>query len=152
MTLCVCICLFLCLVLRDFSSITLSSDGWIPSSLNYWYYWNHSTLFGTSAQCPDHNHAFSRYYRPCGSFYLFATRMLRWFLTTTGLTAFNQPLADQDLSGLLLILVLPIQSNFNNIWYQLYANELFLCSSKSRFYVFIGGGGPGGSCSDFLSL
>ena len=138
-------------VLRDFSSFTLSSDGWIPSSLNYWYYWNHSTLFGISAQCPDHNHAFSRYYRPCGSFYIFAPRMLRWFLTTTGLTTFGL-WRSSDLSRFLLILVLPIQSNFNNIWYQLYANELFLCAAQSRFYVFIGGGGPGGSCSDFLSL
>ena len=62
--------------------------------------------------------------------------MLRWFLTATGLAAFNQCLADQDLSRLLLIFVLPVWSNFNNNKYQLYANELLLCSSISEFYNF----------------
>ena len=46
--------------------------------------------------------------------YLRERGMLRWYLTTAGLTAFNQPLTDQELSGFFLI-VYPSEIEWNSM-------------------------------------
>ena len=73
--------------------------------------------------------------------------MLRGHLTFTGLTAFNQSLADQDLSGLLLFLcaeyrVISITNTINSMQ----TSCFFVLQYLNSITSLTGGGG-----SDFLS-
>ena len=104
--------------------------------------------FGIECEPSSSQPCISQYCRPC-IFYLFPDReMLRWYLTAPKLTAFNQSLADQDLSGPLFNLSAPCRVNFNIKYYQLNADEFFLHFSISNSYTSITGGGG----SDFLSF
>ena len=73
--------------------------------------------------------------------------MLRWNLTTSGLTAFNQSLADQYLGGLLLIV--PARGRVNIKSIKLLVNELFLLDYLFLISTFPNTSSGGGS--DFLS-
>ena len=66
----------------------------------------------------------SQYCRPSKFHLVQDKEMLGWYLTVSGLTAFNQCLADQDLSGLLLIVPARGRVNFSSI--KPFANSLFL--------------------------
>ena len=73
--------------------------------------------------------------------------MLRWYITATGLTASNQSLADQDLSGLLLILsaqykVISVITSINSMQTSCFFALQYL-NAKTSF--------TGGARSDFLS-
>ena len=95
----------------------------------------------------------SPYCRPSRSYLVRNRGMLHWFLTTTGLTAFNQPLADQDLSGFYLYWssqyrAISIITNINSMQTSCFLVLRFFQSLIS-ITLFNGGGG---SCFDFLSL
>ena len=71
--------------------------------------------FGMSARRPVHNHALVSTAELPDSTWFKTGRCYAGTLTASGLTAFNQSLADQDLSGLLLIFSARYRMNFNNI-------------------------------------
>ena len=89
----------------------------------------------------------SQYRRPSRFYLVRDTEMLRWYLTAAGLTTFNQSLADQDLSGLLLNLpaqyrVISIINTINSVQ----TSCFFVLHNLNSISFITDGGG-----SDFLS-
>ena len=61
---------------------------------------DHSTLLGIRTRRSFYNHALAGTADLGGAYLVPDKEMLRWYLTDSGLTAFEQPLADQGLREL----------------------------------------------------
>ena len=89
---------------------------WLNSVLSSLYVLKKS-LYAVWYKCEASNSqpCISQYCRPCTLNLFFDREMLRWYITASKLTAFNQSLVHQDLSGPLPIWSARYRVNFNNI-------------------------------------
>ena len=101
-----------CLAVTYFSYFSRSAQQWSLYTLR------NKKETSSSQPCISQN------CRPSKFYLVLDKGMLRWYLTVSGLTAFNQSLADQDLSRLLLVVLVRGRVSFSSI--KPFANRLFL--------------------------